>query len=234
MTLRPQQQTPAGLIEVMHVSLVPASLCVWLVCNLAGVSAFAADVTAASGAAGVATQTTQKQPGASAAVNATADITGRQDPIKLGAPPHYASKMQHSRVRAVPQTASVRDGRGPLSRSRGAQAGGVETTVLASTRTAIAGERSILWPGAAHVLISTGRRTATTQGVSAMIASSAAGPVSKLAAPVNPPVTSLKALSGNGVIGGPRAADRSMLGGAANRRLTPKSGIDGGLLRRRF
>jgi hypothetical protein len=60
----------------------------------------------------------------------------------------------------------------------------------------------------------------------------ATGPAALVAA--RRPVVSLKALAGNGVIGGPHAAGRGTLGGPAIGNSVVKASIDGTALRRRF
>jgi hypothetical protein len=65
--------------------------------------------------------------------------------------------------------------------------------------------------------------TQATRGIGATTASLAA----------SRPVAGLKAVAGNGVIGGPLAPGRGMIGGPANGRTVIKASIDGTALRRR-
>jgi hypothetical protein len=76
-----------------------------------------------------------------------------------------------------------------------------------------------------------GRAAAAPGFTSAPI--SAGRPRSTVPTVVNRPPATLKAVAGNGVIGGARGAGAGWLGGPANTRAVIKGGIDGSALRRR-
>jgi hypothetical protein len=75
-------------------------------------------------------------------------------------------------------------------------------------------------------------RAAVAPGVTSA-AKSAGWPRSTVPAVANRPPATLKAVAGNGVIGGARGAGAGWLGGPANTRTAIKGGIDGSALRRR-
>jgi hypothetical protein len=205
-----------------------------LICTLVSSPGHAAASAQAGEQGGQAGDSNQKRDAAPGAANARHDPATRGEPLKGGDSVTRATGLRASTTRASSESPVLREARfATPHRSFGSlrsASGNVAKPVIPAARADLLRRSDVVHPAsrldpAAAVAREFGTTSSGATGRQSSINSSAAVR----------PLASLKPLTaGNGVIGGPHAAGRGMIGGAANGKNVLKASIDGTALRRRF
>ena len=204
-----------------------------IACSLAG-PAYPADPGASGAENGQLSDAIQRREPAGVAENAKRDAARRDGSIKSTETTTRGSNARNSSARNGQQAAALH-GAGPIPhRSAGPLLGTHANVSKPAVATATRGYL-VRRPDADHPASRSDPVTGAARGISATTASAAAGrQSSEVLRALSRPPASLKALAGNGVIGGPRAPGRGMVGGPANSRAVIKASIDGTALHPRL
>jgi hypothetical protein len=193
-----------------------------LVCSLLSRSPYAADASGGDRAATI--QKMQRQDASGITDDVKRDTTGRNAPTKAHQTADRGSNAGRPAARIAQPSVALHAVNRMAEQTRnalpGARAYALKPAVGAATRAYL-----IRRPDAA---IAAFRANSPTTALAA-----ARRPSAGVVGAANGAVSSLKAMAGNGVIGGASAAGRGMIGGSANTRSVINAGINGTTLRHR-
>ena len=217
----------------MNASLGRRLLYALIVCSTASASVNAAGIRPSGAETGQPADSLQRRESALAAGNAKRDAAGRDLPVKSRDQTTRSAETRYSAARNVTPSA-VLHGSGFIPPRNASALLGAHAKLSKPIVAAARGYR-LRRPDANHPVSRSDPNTAVVHGISAATALDVAGRQSSAILPATRrSPASLKAQAGNGVIGGPRAPGRGMLGGPANSSTMMRATINGTALHRRF
>jgi hypothetical protein len=226
-----RSRRPIWGTDVMNATLGRHFLCALIVCCLIGTSAYAAQTGASGGGTGLASDSVPRHEPAPGAETFKRDAGPQEGPIKGSETTTRGSNVQNSAAWSGRQTTALH---------------GAGSIPHRTANPPLSAHAFVSKPAAAHGYLlprldadrPTGRSDPTIEAAHRMgITTAPAAAGQRFSAPlptVTWPAASLKSAAGNGVLGGPHAASRGMIGGPANSKIATKASIDGTALHRRF
>jgi hypothetical protein len=205
-----------------------------LIGGLVSATGYAAAIAPPGGQGLQASDSNQKRDAAPGAANARRDAATWGGPLKGGDTASVPAGPRAPAARDRQQSGVVQDRRfaaphRDFSPLRGAT-GNVAKPAIAAARHNLSRRSDV-----EHPLSRFDPAASVTRGYGATSSGATGRPSSTVLSAASRSVAGLKPLAaGNGVIGGPRAPGRGMIGGAVNGKSVLKASIDGTALRRRY